>query len=86
MEASINRKSASVNTVDAIWNLIQCQSISVRNALTKRMIEANEKQKTSRQQKMVRETLHRAMDEVREAKQSGKAMMSFDDFLKEVNS
>lgn len=82
----MNTNSTSVNTVDAIWNLIQSQSVSVRKALAKRMIEAEEKRKTLRQQEMVEETLGRALDEVRESERTGKALMSFDDFLKEVNS
>lgn len=86
MEAVMNTNSTSVNTVDAIWNLIQCQSVSVRKALAKRMIEAEEKRKTLRQQEMVEETLGRALEEVRESERTGKALMSFDDFLKEVNS
>lgn len=86
MEAVMNTNSTSVNTVDAIWNLIQSQSVSVRKALAKRMIEAEEKRKTLRQQEMVEETLGRALDEVRESERTGKALMSFDDFLKEVNS
>lgn len=82
----MNTNPTSVNTVDAIWNLIQCQSVSVRKALAKRIIEAEEKRKTLRQQEMVEETLGRALDEVRESERTGKALMSFDDFLKEVNS
>lgn len=86
MDAAINSNSTSINTIDAIWNLIQCQSATVRKALTKRMIEAEEKRKTLRQQKMVEETLTRALDEVRESERTGKELMSFDEFLKEVNS
>lgn len=86
MDAVINTNSTNINAVDAIWNLIQCQSISVRKALAKRMIEADENRKILRQQKMVEETLSRALDEVRESERSGKALMSFDDFLKEVSS
>lgn len=86
MEAVMNTNSTSVNTVDAIWNLIQSQSVSVRKALAKRMIEAEEKRKTLHQQEMVEETLGRALEEVRESERTGKALMSFDDFLKEVNS
>lgn len=86
METTIKLSKNHMSTVDALWNLIQCQSVSVRKALAKRMLEADEKKKTLRQQKMVEETLGRALDEVREAKRTGKEMMSFDDFLKEVNS
>ena len=86
MDAAINSNSTSINTIDAIWNLIQCQSISVRKALAKRMIEADENRKILRQQKMVEETLSRALDEVRESERTGKELMSFDEFLKEVNS
>lgn len=86
MEAVVNTNTTSINTVDAIWNLIQCQSLTVRKALTKRMIEADENRKTLRQQRMVEETLSRALDEVKESKHSGKSLMSFDDFLKEVKS
>lgn len=86
MEATINTSAPRMSTVDALWNLIQCQSASVRKALTKRMIEADEKKTTLRQQKLVKESLGRALDEVREAERSGQPLMSFDDFLKEVNS
>lgn len=86
MDAAINSNSTSINTIDAIWNLIQCQSATVRKALTKRMIEAEEKRKTLCQQKMVAETLTRALDEVRESERTGEELMSFDEFLKEVNS
>lgn len=86
MEATINTSAPRMSTVDALWNLIQCQSASVRKALTKRMIEADEKKKTLRQQKLMKESLGRALDEVREAERSGQPLMSFDDFLKEVNS
>lgn len=86
MDAAINANTTSTNMVDAIWNLIQCQSASVRKALAKRIVEADEKRKTQRQQNMVKKTLGRALDEVREAKLSGKELMSFDEFLEEVNA
>lgn len=41
--------------------------------------------KRRHQQKMVKESLTRALDEVAEAKRTGKKLMSFDDFLKEVS-
>lgn len=47
--------------------------------------QQKKKPRHARQQKMVKESLTRALDEVAEAKRTGKKLMSFDDFLKEVN-
>lgn len=33
MDAAINSNPTSINTIDAIWNLIHCQSASVRKAV-----------------------------------------------------
>lgn len=71
--------------IDAVWYIIQSQSAAVRKAITKRLIDAEKEAKRRRQQKMVKESLTRALDEVAEAKLTGKKLMSFDDFLKEVN-
>lgn len=71
--------------IDAVWYIIQSQSAAVRKAITKRLLDAEKEARTRRQQKMVKESLTRALDEVAEAKRDGKKLMSFDDFLKEVN-
>lgn len=71
--------------IDAVWYIIQSQSAAVSKATTKRLLDAENETNTRRQQKMIKESLTLALDEVAEAKRDGKKLMSFDDFLKEVN-
>lgn len=63
-----------VNAVDAIWYIIQSQSATVRKAITKRLLDAEKEAKTRRQQKMVKDSLTRAFDELAEAKRTGKQL------------
>lgn len=71
--------------IDAVWYIIQSQSATVRKAITKRLLEAEREAKKRRQQKMVKESLTRALNEVAEAKRTGKKLMPFDDFLIEMD-
>ena len=57
---------AEISTVDALWVLIQNQTKAVRKALTQRLIA--EQDKTKVQQRMVKESLERAFDELHAGK------------------
>ena len=56
------------STVDALWALIQNQTKSVRKALVKRILDDHEQQRTLAQQKMVKDSLTRAFDELHSGK------------------
>ena len=56
------------STVDALWVLIQNQTKSVRKALVKRILDDHEQQRTLAQQKMVKDSLTRAFDELHSGK------------------
>lgn len=71
MEATL---STDVNAVDAIWYIIQSQSATVRKAITKRLIDAEKEEKTRRQQKVVRDSLTHAFEELAEAKRTGRQL------------
>lgn len=73
-----------VSSLDALWALIQSQPKKVRDALYKRMKEAEKLAETHRQENYVRETLTRALTEVREAERTGHKLMSFDEFVNEM--
>lgn len=73
-----------VSSLDALWALIQSQPKKVRDALYKRMKEAEKLAETRRQENYVRETLTRALTEVREAERTGQKPMSFDEFINEM--
>ena len=55
-----------ISTVDALWVLIQGQTKAVRKALTERLLADQEKTKS--QQKMVRDSMTRAFDELHSGK------------------
>lgn len=59
-----NVSPAKISTVDALWTLIQSQTSSVRDALYKRVLEAEEKRKTSQQEECVKKSLTRAFSEL----------------------
>lgn len=44
METTLQMPIQQVNTVDAIWTLIQCQTKSVQKALTKRFVALDKEQ------------------------------------------
>ena len=63
---TIQTKTTDISTVDALWVLIQNQSKAVRKALIERLIADQDKSKA--QQKMVKESLTRAFDELNSGK------------------
>ena len=62
MITTASSKSTEISTVDALWVLIQRQTKAVRKALTERLIA--DQSKTNNQQKMVKESLTRAFEEL----------------------
>ena len=62
----VEPQTPKISTVDALWVLIQSQTKAVRKALTKRLLAEQDKTKT--QQKMVKESLTRAYDELHAGK------------------
>lgn len=68
-----------LNTVDALWTLIQAQPKRVQHALSARIMENDLKAR----QAYVRDSLRSAIQEVKEAKRTGRSFQTADDFLKE---
>ena len=66
MITTIPSQSIEISTVDALWVLIQGQKKAVRKALTERLLA--EQDKTKDQQRMVKESLTRAFDELHAGK------------------
>ena len=66
MITTVQPQTKEMSTVDALWVLIQNQTKSVRKALTQRLIA--EQDKTRIQQKMVKESLTKAFDELHSGK------------------
>ena len=56
----------NISTVDALWALIQRQTKAVRKELTQRLLA--EQDSTKAQQKMVKESLTRAFDQLHTGK------------------
>lgn len=69
-----NSSTININSVDALWTLIQNQTESVKAALYRRMVEAEEKRKTLKQQQYVRQSLSRAFKELEEAQNSNEEL------------
>jgi hypothetical protein len=78
MITTIPPQSQDISTEDALWTLIQNQTKSVRKALVKRILDDHEQQRTLAQQKMVKDSLTRAFDELH----SGKAHHNARDLFK----
>ena len=68
MISTINTQSTEISTVDALWVLIQSQTKAVRKALIQRILASQKSEKTEAQQKMVKESLTRAFDELHSGK------------------
>jgi len=66
MITTVQSQTPEISTVDALWVLIQNQSKAVRKALIERLIA--EQDKTKVQQKIVKESLTRAFDELHAGK------------------
>ena len=65
MITTAQSQTPEISTVDALWTLIQGQSKRVRLALIKRLLAEH---KTNAQQKMVKESLTRAFEELHAGK------------------
>ena len=65
ISSTISNPVPYVSPVDALWALIQSQTKTVRKALAKRMLEEDA---AKAQQKMVKESLTRAFEELHEGK------------------
>ena len=70
--------AAEISPVDALWVLIQSQTKAVRKALTKRLIEDEQKTK-AKQEAMVKESLTRAFNELHAGKAHDDARSLFAD-------
>ena len=68
MISTINTQSTEISTVDALWVLIQSQTKAVQKALIQRILASQKSEKTKAQQKMVKESLTRAFDELHTGK------------------
>ena len=60
--------SSNISPVDALWALIQSQTKTVKEALYKKVLAAEEKKKTSQQEEFVRKSLTQAFTELNNAK------------------
>lgn len=65
ISSTISNPVPYVSPVDALWTLIQSQTKTVRKALAKRMLEEDA---AKAQQKMVKESLTWAFEELHEGK------------------
>ena len=68
MISTINTQTTEISTVDALWVLIQSQTKAVQKALIHRILTDQKSEKTKAQQKMVKESLTRAFDELHSGK------------------
>ena len=68
MITTITSDSQNISTIDALWVLIQSQTKAVRKALTERLLAERNQAKTQAQQKMVKDSLTRAFDELHSGK------------------
>lgn len=59
---------SNISSADALWALIQSQTNSVREALYKKVLAAEEKRKTKQQEKYVSKSLNQAFTELNNAK------------------
>ena len=66
MIATVDPQLQGLSTVDALWVLIQGQTKAIRKALTQRLLA--EQNNTKVQQKMVKDSLTRAFDELHSGK------------------
>lgn len=74
--------TAEISPVDALWTLIQGQTQSVKDALYKRMEEADRQRKAIQQQQFVRESLTRAFSELSDAQSSKRELPDASDLFK----
>ena len=75
----------NISSVDALWALIQGQTQSVKDALYKRMEEANRQRKTLQQQQYVSKSLKRAFAELEEARTANMELPDATDLFKLID-
>ena len=75
---SLLSATAEISPVDALWVIIQSQSKAVRKALTRRLIEEEQRTK-SKQEALVKDTLTRAFEELHAGKVYDDARSMFKD-------
>ena len=75
---SLLSATAEISPVDALWVIIQSQSKAVRKALTRRLIEEEQRTK-SKQEALVKDTLTRAFGELHAGKVYDDARSMFKD-------
>ena len=68
MISTVNTQSSEISTIDALWTLIQNQTKAVRNALAKRILADQVRQKRKAQEQMVKDSLTRAFDQLHSGK------------------
>lgn len=70
-----------------LWAFIQSMMLSDRNKqwLADRLVESKTDNIKAAQEKYVKESLTRALNEVKEARQKGEKLQTLDDFLKELD-
>ncbi len=72
-----------------LWTYLQGLKLARkdRDWLAGKLMEATEKEKeTQRQQAYVKETLYRALDEVKAAQREGRKLTTIDEFIKELET
>ena len=74
--------TTNISSVDALWALIQGQTQSVKDALYRRMEEANLQRKTLQQQQYVDKSLKRAFAELEEARTTNMELPDASDLFK----
>ena len=77
--------TTNINPADALWELIQGQTQSVKDALYQRMKEANRQRQTSQQQQYVSKSLKRAFAELEEARTSNMELPDASDLFKLID-
>lgn len=77
----------STIAVNNLWIYIQSMMLSDRNKqwLADRLIESKTDKVKAAQEKYVRESLTRALNEVRETRRTGKKRQTLDEFLNELD-
>lgn len=68
MITTVIPQSQNISKVDALWVLIQSQTKAVRKALTERLLAERTQAKAQAQQKMVKDSLTRAFEELHSGK------------------
>lgn len=73
--------------IDNVWQMLQTLSLSSSNKewLANKLIDSSKEDKREQEAAFVRESMQRAMLEVKEVQQGHKKLQSADDFFAELN-